>query len=460
MKHLVIVAIGCLPLGWLTAANVVRWRAPVDSAVEAAERPKLDVPAALERAEKAGRTAADGLTVVRSLFALEPFTDTPLALDPASADARFKPVAAAWQDFTKSQAAVVGASELYRSKSSSTVDEVKRLTRFLEGKPVAGLRDGTVIEQWCKDRIDLLNRSELTSSTLKEIRQRFTSKQYAEVVKRIESLSDDSVPQADKMDVKRMLDKSMFGLHWQAAGDAGVLTAPKARTRVAKLTELLKQSPLPVDDEDQLVITKYESEKVDRLLKLRVDDLFDAPPKRLFELVAECVKILDDDPEAQTRLQSGLKSWITARLLIKKSPDYPVNMKEVWHKSGKYRRGAFELSKKSTEPKYFWWSDPAKMNKASEVDIYAKELDGTPEDMLDRRLVRQYNELLTGLLKEPGSKTGWEEFAKSCEDMQAQLVDYYGKIPTKPNNTVSFQTESQLAREIVGQWSDVARILQ
>ena len=460
MKQLLVVIIGCMPLGWLTASNVLRWRAPVDSAVSAAERPKLDLPAIRERAVKAERAAADDLPFVHSLVALEPFTDAPKVIDPATVEARFKPVAVAWQDFTKSQTAVVGASELYRSKMAAS-DEVKKLTRYLEGRPVSGLRDGNSIEQWCKDRIDLLNRTELTASALKQIRQFFASNQYAEVVKRIEALPEDGVTPADKADVARILAKSKFGLHWQGAGESGLLTPLKARTRVAKLSELLKKSPLPVDEDDQAIITRFEQEKADRLLKLRVDDLFDAPPKKLFDLVEDSVRILDDDPESQPRLQSGLKGWIATRLQTKLPPEYHPNMKEVWYKGAeKYRRGAFELSAVSTEPMYKYWNEPTKANKSHDLAIYLRELKGAPEDMLDRRLCRQYNEILAGLLKELGSQTAWEGFAKSCEEMQKQLVDYYAKIPSKPNNTVSFQAEGQLAREVIDQWSKVARILK
>ena len=458
MKQLFLVAVGCLPLGWLTVSNVLPWQSPVESAVSAGERLKLDLVAIQSRATVAERKAAEELPFVRSLVTIEPFTDTLQTIDATTVPDRYKRVAKSWQDYTRTHAAVGNLAKLYRIKSLPT-EEVERLTAYLAGRPLTGLRSGEMMEQWCQQRIATLTEADRTAKALEEIRHLFAREQYDEVLKRLRMLREDVLSATERTEMERLRLKSTFGLHWKGNPD----TEPNPRTRVTRLTELLKDSPLPIDEKDRGLLARREQEKADLVRRIRVDDLFDTPPARLLDLAEECGRILDDDPASRVRLQNGWKKWIEARLLIKSPPKYHPDEKEAWEEAGRYRRGVFKPSKFSDPvngARYLYWANPTTVtSKQFDTEIYLKHLLAEPDEMLEVRLCRQYNEQLAVLLKKTDSQRGWEEFATSCDDMQKQLIDYYTKIQSK-QKVVSFQTEGQLAREVVNEWSKVVRILR
>lgn len=458
MKQLLIVAIGCLPLAWLTAVNLVLWKAPPETVAASEERPRLNVAEMTARATSIDRRASDDLPFIRGLIALEPFADSLIVIDPLSTPDRFKPVAKAWHDYGRSQAAVLGATRVYRLKLKPA-DEVEKLKAYLATSPLTGLRDGDAVDQWMQQRITLLTEAEQNSKSLDEIRRRFAARQYDDVLKKIATLPTEVLSAAEKSEVERMRGKAAFGLHWQGWMETGTLTPALARTRLARLSEMLKTNPLPVDDEDQAYVARREQEKADLSRKLRIDDLFDDPPDRLLDLAEECGRILDDDPRARVRLLDGWRRWIEARLITKKPPKFHPDEKEAWEEGGRYRRGVFKPSTRN-KAMYLYWPDPETVSsKAYETEIYLKQLKAEPDEMLEVRYCRKYNELLAELMRKIESRSAWEDFATSCEDMQQDLTDYYTRLQSK-QRVVSFQSEGQLAREVLNEWPKLLRILK
>lgn len=458
MKQLLIVAIGCLPLAWLTTVNLVLWKSPTETVAATDDLPKLNVAEMTGRATSVERRANDDLPFVRGLISLEPFADTLAAIDPLNAPDRFKPIAKAWADYSRSQAAVLGATRIYRAKLKPA-DEAEKLKAYLTTTSLTGLRDGDAVEQWCQNRINLITEAERNAKSLDEIRRRFTAKQYDDVLKKIAALPEEILSASEKIEVERMRGKAAFGMHWQGWLEAGTLTPSLARTRLARLSDLLKTNPLPVDDEDQAYIARREQEKADLTRKLRIDDLFDDPPNRLLDLVEECGRILDDDPKARVRLLDGWRRWIEARLIAKKPPKFHPDEKEAWEEGGRYRRGVFKSSSRN-KAMYLYWPDPETVSsKAYETEIYLKQLKSEPDEMLEVRFCRRYNEQLAELMKRMDSRSTWEEFATACEDMQKELTDYYTRLQSK-QRVVSFQSEGQLAREVLNEWPKLLRILK
>lgn len=460
MKQLLLVVLGCLPLGWFTVSSVVQSRTAVENTSIVDDRPKLDEAAMQSHAAALDRRAADDLPSIRNLVPLEPFSETPHALDGAALPDRFKPVATAWQQFLRSQAAVSNASRVYRGGAKmQPAEEADRLKTYLAANSLAGLRGGESLEQWCQQKITTLTEIEQTGKSLEEIRRRFEAKQYDEVLKRIAMLRMEALTPADKADIERYRGKSVFGLHWQSA-DRELATAGQGDVRIAKLDDFLKRSPLPFDTEDQQLRDRREQERLDLTRKLRIDHLFKEPPELLADLLDECGRILDDDPKARPRLLEGWKAWMTSRIHTKESPKFHAKEQEAWQLDGKQIRGVFIASEK-TPGMYLYWTDPKKWEagKSYDTEVYSSELKEEPADMLELRYCRQYAEHRADLLKKMDSKQEWESFSTSCSTMQKNLTDYYLKVQNK-RPAVTFQAEADLAGDVLGAWAKVQRIIK
>lgn len=469
MKHFLVIVVGCLPLGWLTASNVTKWRSPPDNSATAAENAKPDLAANEDRVNQAKKDlqiAKADTEIVHSLISLEPFTHSPPPVN-AVTDARLVELAGIWQDYTKALDTAVEGHRIYRkNKTLDPKAEITALKAFRDFK-LGNMRGVELIKEWCDTRVESLERTQALVIALDDIRARFAARQYPEVIAklkehRIEDLPAGALSAAEKSEMLRYLEKSRFLLYWRSAEDSSGGDA----ARIAKLKSLIKgdkESPLPKDDEDHAMIRKYEKEVADLERKLKIERLFDPKSQRgLVELVQECQEILDEDQGARPRLKNGLKKWISEQFVAKEVP--MSQLKEaVVKKKNDYRRGLFVRDRQIKDTAYNF-SDPE--NKIPNEFLYLSELDGEPQILLEIRVCRDYNTHLSLLMKEFDSKSRWEGFAAKCDEFQSQLADYYATLPARYSRlptkagAAHFQSEGQLAREVIGQWLSLQEILK
>ena len=463
MNRLLIVAMGCLPLGWLTVTNVLKWKSPVESSATAGHRSNLDLFAIDARAAATVQKAAAELPFLKNLVGLEPFTDKLLEIDAANAPIRFQSLARAWADYSRVHSETGKLAKLYRSKLAPD-KEVERLTSYLTNNSLSKLSGGEVVVQWCEERRTTLSATIAMAEKLEDVHNYFQLKQHEKVISAVNALPLDVLSSSERAEVEKMRLKSQFVVYWEADKWTGeTTTASLLRSRVKELDRLLNAAPPPADIEDENLIKKRQQERIDYQRRIVIEDLFDLNPE-LFDLADAIQRIMAEDPGAQERLVVGWKKWISSRVAPKVPPTYLPNEKEAWEKSGRYRRGVFEANKK-TDPsngvRYYFWNDPKLRTdkKTYTTEITMKELVAEPKEMLEIRVCREYNAKLAELLKKSDNLQVWTDFQVVCEKLEQEVDDYYSKLGAE-RRPVSFDSDVKLARDVVEQWPKLGTLFK
>ena len=479
MMKLVYLCIGCIPLMWVTLSTLMS-RDTGASARSDVAATKFDLASAEARTGDLSQDVIDEIPFFEGLTSIEPFAETLIDV-PYTRHKKFKSFKDAWQEYKNAHSAVQRLQRIYPQKTlPKSATETSELASFLAANPFDGVSRGQSLANWCQDRREEIQRFNTSSESVEIIRSEFAKGNWEATLMLLKKLSRDQLAPAVVLEMKKIERMAEFAQYWR---DFPLTPIPPAlgevKKRAAKLEEKLKGSPSLLDENDVVDESRkatYERRKQElRELQWRIkaDDIFEVQYDSFTALARECDRVFQEEAETQPRLYERMKKWIDERFVEKKPPKFDKDEKEAWQLDGVYRRGVFKpvngfASLPVAQQYYKYWQNPIKfrMQRPFDLEIYVKDLAAAPDEMLEIRLCKKYNDMRNEFIKksDPRKKPddirqAWQNFAFSCDEMQKQLTDYYIKISADKQD-VSFQEESLLADEIAKNWAHVEYILK
>ncbi len=472
MKTLWFVALASAPLAILTARNALDFGAvgdslPGDAALEAS---------ALATLEKQAATAAAFREEVDSLKQLDlPFGDSLPVLDNLRPNSPLSPVKrslAAWNTALGIVAAFLRVATVHADDDLAHLRASEaRWENFAQQVESAKLAGSDAMAWLATQRLGQIRRelarrkAEAEASQAAEsVKKLFVSGNYQACWTQAQQWLETHAPWATSSrveEIKALAVRAEFYAEHerlQARLKPGLSSAEREAVLAAFVERFggaasLADSERLILQHNRKALEKLRAESAaaaqrraaDELLRVKLADL----PAGWEERLALAARILEELPSAsvQNVLCDRVRQWLE-EFLPEKQVDEPPGLYEAQTNGGRVLRGYFRKVLTPDGLVGYKRYDTAAQRDRPTADVgtwLARDLALLPGASFPRRLVQVYQEARKKLLDEPSRRASWEEFATTCERLQAEC-DAYRVKPGAAEHVPSFHSEAKFAR--------------
>ncbi len=170
----------------------------------------------------------------------------------------------------------------------------------------------------------------------------------------------------------------------------------------------------------------------------------------------------DVKPRARTQVTNWL---LTKGFPEKDPPDCLLGKDEAVTKNGRRLIGYFHLPERVDQWRYWKSSKTRETNPRGDEQIAQSDFAESPSKPKYMELAREYNERREKLVRDRASKEEWQAFARRCEDMQKELINYRdhwgkGEEADTACRDWTFELPAGVARQLIDRWTRYRAIFE
>jgi hypothetical protein len=484
MKYTLTLLLACTPLVALTTWTFVELGLP------AAETPPppvaVDLPATAKLADEAAGCAESQAALVAQLVQTDLLDTHAPELAQVTSD-RLKPIAERWKQSTQARALLVKYQAVHAPQVDPAAKPAERerqatlalaaLEHFIATEKAGVLGEITGADGFFNllgHRVDRLKAEistydvqyrivEALGKATDEVNAGKAQACLARLDKEPLSLARDSETKARLQTLRQRAEFRLAADRLQGRPAA----SPADRELFHAFDDFFRRFPEPPSEAERHQHAELERRR-DRLrLDIAIADL--SQPADLETLLTQAAQIVGNstvDEASRERVRARVLEWLVSTGFPRqKYPDSLLGKQEAQTKNGQRKIGKFLLPKGAEQWRF--WTDKRHQAERPRGDeqISREGLVAPPATPMYVGWAQEYNDLSEKLARRGGSEDEWRAFARRCDEIDDELVEYrehwgVDEEPDKSCRDWSFRDRAATARQIVEHWRQFEMVLQ